>query len=66
MAAVGYFITTTSVVERLLLATSCILLLRPDWQTDALGIAILLTVYILQLSKIKRSAKKFADKSLNL
>jgi TRAP transporter 4TM/12TM fusion protein len=55
MAAVGYFITTTSIIERILLTTSCILLLDPDWQTDAVGAVVLLIVYIMQHFKNKRS-----------
>jgi len=57
MAAVGYCITTANVIERILLAASCILLVRPDWQTDMVGAAILLTVLAIQFFKTRLTIK---------
>jgi TRAP transporter 4TM/12TM fusion protein len=57
MAAVGYCITTANVIERILLAASCILLVRPDWQTDMMGAAVFLTVLAFQFFKTRHPIK---------
>jgi len=57
MAAVGYCITNANVIERILLAAPCVLLVRPDWQTDMLGAGIFLLVFTIQFFKTKLSVK---------
>lgn len=52
--AVGYLKTRTSVIERVFLFLSALFLLVPGSMTDILGVAILISIYCIQVLKKKK------------
>ncbi|MGI6574884.1 MAG: hypothetical protein ACOX3A_03285 [bacterium] len=50
----GYMHTRLLAWQRVLLAGAALVLIQPGWQTDIIGIIILITVYYLQKQQLKR------------
>lgn len=53
-AAAGYWLRDLNIFEKVVLFAASLLLIRPGWTTDAVGIVVAIAIYLLQ----KRSMKK--------
>lgn len=54
----GFFLIPTYFFERVLLITSGVLLIKPGWITDGLGIGFLLLIFVVQWFRKARSKSK--------
>ncbi|NLY21208.1 MAG: TRAP transporter permease [Tissierellia bacterium] len=53
-AVEGFFITHTKIYERIPLAAGALFLLKPGLITDAIGLGIIVVVFILQKARVKK------------
>ena len=53
-AVQGYLIEKTNIIERVLLAIAALSLLNPGLVSDAVGLAVLIGIYVLQKASIKK------------
>lgn len=58
--AIGYLLRPASLLERLLLLPAALLLIRPGWLTDGLGLGLLAVVVVLQLTMPTRPSRRHA------
>ncbi|HZK09696.1 MAG TPA: TRAP transporter permease [Clostridia bacterium] len=53
-AVAGYMLTTSKFYERIILFVSALMLLKPGYLTDGLGLGVLIIIYLVQKTRQKR------------
>lgn len=57
-AVTGYLVTKVNLMERLLFFTGGLLMIDPHTVTDTIGLAILISTYVMQKIKAKKAKLK--------